>query len=66
MYNLLEYRKNYSKTTRSFWNYYNDEPNSGASSANNNINHSIKDSRSFDYKSSIKGKLEGNNIEKKS
>ena len=30
MYNLLEYSKNYSKTTGSFWNYYKDEPNSGA------------------------------------
>ena len=26
MYNLLEYSKNYSKTIRSFWNYYRDEP----------------------------------------
>ena len=32
--------------------------------ANNNINYSIKDSKSFDYKRSIKGKLEGNNREK--
>ena len=29
MYNLLEYSKNYRKTTGSFWNYYRDEPNSG-------------------------------------
>ena len=29
MYNLLEYSKNYWKTTGSFWNYYRDEPNSG-------------------------------------
>ena len=61
MYNLLEYSKKYSKTTGSFWNYYRDEPNSGA---NNNINYSIKDSKSFDYKTSITGKLEGNNKEK--
>ena len=27
MYNLLEYSKNYSKTTGSLWNYYRDEPN---------------------------------------
>ena len=27
MYNLLEYSKNYRKTTRSLWNYYRDEPN---------------------------------------
>ena len=61
MYNLLEYSKNYSKTSGRFWNYYRDEPNSGA---NNNINYSIKDSKSFDYKTSITGKLEGNNTEK--
>ena len=61
MYNLLEYSKNYLKTKESFWNYYRDEPNSGA---NNNINYSIKDSKSFDYKTSITWKLEGNNTEK--
>ena len=54
MYNLLEYSKNYSKTTGSFWSYYRDEPNSGA---NNNIKYSINDSKSFDYKTSITGKL---------
>ena len=37
---------------------YRDETNSGA---NNNINYSIKDSKSFDYKTSITGKLESNN-----
>ena len=26
MYNLLEYSKNYKKTTGSLWNYYRDEP----------------------------------------
>ena len=26
MYNLLEYSKNYRKTTGSLWNYYRDEP----------------------------------------
>ena len=61
MYNLLEYSKNYSRTTGSFWNDYRDEPNSGA---NNSINYSIKDSKSFHYKTSITGKLEGNNTEK--
>ena len=64
MYNLFEYSKNYSKTTGSFWNYYRDEPNSGVGGADNNINYSIKDSKSFDYKTSITGKLEGNNTEK--
>ena len=27
MYNLIEYRKNYRKTTRSLWNYNRDELN---------------------------------------
>ena len=47
-YNLLEYSKNYRKTT----------------GAVGNINYSIKDSKSFDYKTSTTGKLEGNNVEK--
>ena len=39
MYNLLEYSKNYSKTTESLWNYYKDEPRSGAK---NNINFQLR------------------------
>ena len=42
------------------WNYYRDEANSGAEG---NINYSIKDSESFDYKTNITGGLEGNNTE---
>ena len=61
MYNLLEYSKNYRKTTGSLWNYYRDEPNSRAVGY---INYSIKNSNSFDYKTGITGKLEGNNVEK--
>ena len=61
MYNLTEYSKNYKKATGSLWNYYRDEPNSGAVG---NINYSIKDPKSFNYKTSITGKLEGNNVEK--
>ena len=38
MYNLLEYGKNYSKTTGSFWSYYRDEPNSGFGGNNSNVN----------------------------
>ena len=64
MYTLLEYSKNYRKTTGSFWNYYRDEPNSGLGGNNNNVNYSIKDSKSFDYKTRITGKLEGDNTEK--
>ena len=61
MYNLLEYSKNYRKTTGSLLNCYRDEPNSGAVG---NINYSIKNSKSFDYKSSITGKLKSNNVGK--
>ena len=51
MYNLLEYSKNYKKTTGSLWNYYRDEPNSNIGA--NNITHSILNSESFDYKASF-------------
>ena len=61
MYNLLEYSKNYSKTSRSLWNYYGDERSSGAVC---NTNDSIKGSKFFDYQTSITGKLENNNVEK--
>ena len=50
MYNLIEYSKKYKKQQDSV--------------AVANINYSIKDSKSFDYKTSITGKLEGNNVEK--
>ena len=63
MYNLLEYSKNYKKTTGSLWNYYRDEPNS--STADNNITHSILDSESFDYKANfIKNGVTENNLMK--
>ena len=58
LYNLLEYSKNYRKTTGGLWNYYRDEPNSGIGGENNNVNYSIKDSKSFDYKTRITRKLE--------
>ena len=45
MYNLLEYSKNYRKTTGSLWNYYRDEPSDPLSS----------DSESFKNKTSIQG-----------
>ena len=61
MYNLTEYSKNYSKTSRSFWNYYRNETNNGAVG---DINCSIRGSKSFDYKTSIIGRLEDNNTEK--
>ena len=43
MYNLLEYSKNYRKTTGSLWNYYRDEPSNPLSS----------NSESFKYKTKI-------------
>ena len=61
MYNFIEYSKNYSKTSGSLWNYYRDEPNSDIGDADNNIDYSIKVSKSFDYKTSITGKLRDNN-----
>ena len=61
MYNLLEYSKNYGKTTGSLWNYYRDKPNSGTGGENNNVNYSVKDSKSFDYNTSITGKLKSIN-----
>ena len=64
MYNLLYYSKNCRKTTSSLWNYYRDKPNSGYDNDDRDrIYYSIKNSNSFDYKTSIIGKLEGNNTE---
>ena len=60
MYNLLEYGKNYKKTAGSLFNHYRDEPNSGAVGI---LDYPIKDSESFNYKTSITGKLEGNNAD---
>ena len=45
MYNLLEYSKDYRKTTGSLWNYYRYEPSNPLSS----------NSESFKYKTSITG-----------
>ena len=51
MYNLLEYSRNYRKTTGSLWNYYKDKPNS--STDDDNITHSILNSEFFDYKANF-------------
>ena len=45
MYNLLEYSKNYKKTTGSLWNYYRDQPSDPLST----------NSESFKYKNNITG-----------
>ena len=61
MYNLLEYSKNYSKTTGSLWNYYKDEPNNPP--PNNYNADPITNSASFKYKTSITGKTSNVNLE---
>ena len=61
MYNLIEYSKIFSNITESLWNYYRDEP---STVAEGNINYPIKDSKSFEYKPSITGKLHNGIIEK--
>ena len=65
MYDLLEYSKNYEKTSGSLVKYYRDEPNE-AEIANDNgaINISIRNSKSFDYKTKIVGTLAANVLEK--
>ena len=60
MYNLLEYSKNYRKTTRSLWNYYRHERNNpplvgNLPTANYNAV-PITNSALLKYKSSITGK----------
>ena len=55
MYNLLEYSKNYRKTTGSLWNYYRDEPNSYTD--DNEIKYSVINSKSFDYKANFIGSV---------
>ena len=65
MYNLLEYSKNYEKTSGSLFNYYRDEPSEITVGAGNNaINISIRNSKSFDYKVKIVGTLANNVLEK--
>ena len=46
MYNLIEYSDNCSKTSRSLWRYYKDDPNDN-----------IKQSESFKSKIRIMGKI---------
>ena len=65
MYNLLEYSKNYEKTSGSLINYYRDEPNEGEkANGNGTINISIRNSKSFDYKTEITGRLDAGEDEK--
>ena len=54
MYNLLEYSKNYRKTTGSLYNYYRDELNDDAD-LNNFDNNNVVSSEAFKYKTKIIG-----------
>ena len=65
MYNLLEHSKNYKKTSGSLFNYYRDKPSEITIGAGNNaINISIRNSKSFDYKTEITGSLDAGEDEK--
>ena len=65
MYNLHEYSKNYEKTSGSLFNYYRYEPSEITIGAGNNtINISIRNSKSFDYKTEITGSLDAGEDEK--
>ena len=62
---MLEYSKNYEKTSGSLFNYYRDEPKEHTIGAGNNaINISIRNSKSFDYKTKITGSLDAGEDEK--
>ena len=65
MYNLLEYSKNYEKTSESLFNYYRDEPKQHTIGAGDDaINISIRNSKSFDYKTEIIESLDAGEDEK--
>ena len=52
VYNLLEYSKNYSKTSGSLWNHYRDEL-ADEKNYDNGPNKNVINSKSFKYKTSI-------------
>ena len=63
LYNLVEYSKNYRKTTGILWNYYRHEPNSSVGA--DNTTHSILNSESFDYKANfMENGVTNNNLTK--
>ena len=51
---MLQYSKNYSKTSASLWNYYRDEL-TDETNDNNDPNKNVNNSNSFKYKTSITG-----------
>ena len=60
-YHLIDYSKSYSRTSGCLWNCFKDETNTGAEG---NIIYFIKDSKSFDYETSITGALQAKNTGK--
>ena len=54
MYNLIEYRKKYRKTTASLWDYYREELTEDTNDINF-LNKNLINSESFKYKTSITG-----------
>ena len=65
MYNLLEYSKSYEKNSGSLFNYYRNEPKDHTiGDSDNAINISIRNSKSFDYKTEIAGSLDAGELEK--
>ena len=54
LYNLLEYSRNYSKTTVFFWNFYRDELTDETNDADS-LNKNVINSKSFKYKRNITG-----------
>ena len=65
MHNLLEYSKNYEKTSGSLFNYYRDEPKEHIiGDGDNAINISIRGSSSFDYETKIVESLAAGELEK--
>ena len=66
MYNLLEYSDNYSKTSGNLWNYYRDKINDSANKNNDANNYKINNnktttSKSFQYKTKIRGRTPNDN-----
>ena len=58
MYNLLYYSKNFRKTRGSFWNYYPDMPSFEYVGNNERrMFYPISNSKCFDYKTKLVGKL---------
>ena len=62
---MLEYSKNYEKTSGSLFNYYRDEPKDhDEGDGDDAINISIGGLKSFDYKTEITGSLDSGELEK--